>query len=565
MSPATLRAHQIKFTSSRHTALEQTRQRMTQLLYFFGFLAAILILRLFDLTVLQSNHGRVRSAVVNHPYRADIVDRNNTVLATSLRVRSVGVRSELILNKKAAIAQLKIILPDVNPRKIDRAFAGRGDEFVWIKRAMTPRQAAEVLKIGEPGLQFRDEFTRVYPNGGLAAHAIGGTDTDGMGISGLEKFMDARMRGPAASQPVMLSLDTRVQFALEDELAKAVEKSGAIGGFGIVMDVNSGEVQAMAAVPTFNPNDPGTAAGVTRYNSVTKGLYELGSTFKAFAIAQGLDQGTTTPGEIHNTSRPLHIAGFTIKDFHAKNRPLTTTETFIYSSNIGTALIEDEYGPVAQRAFLDKLGLLSAPGLEVAEVAKPLIPKVWGRLAGMTVAYGHGMAVTPLHLAQGMSAMINGGYAIHPTLLSHKGLPAKARTRVISETTSDHMRALLRLTVTQGTGNYANVPGYRVGGKTGTAEKPKNGGYATSAKISTFAGVFPMDAPRYIVIASIDEPRTGGGTTGGIVAAPVVANLILRTAPVLGVARDPSKDVNVEAYIPFIAHPRAIKIKAVVR
>jgi cell division protein FtsI (penicillin-binding protein 3) len=561
MSPATLRAMQIKFTASRYTAQELTRHRMRWLVFWFAIVAVVLMLKLFNLAILERINPNAQRPIINHPYRADIVDRNNIIIATSLPVRSLGVRPELILNKAAAIIQLKKLLPDVNPRKIERAFSGRPQEFQWIKRAITPRQAAEVLKLGEPGLQFRNEYTRVYPNGSLAAHAIGGTDTDGIGIAGLEKFMDARMRGEAASQPVQLTLDTRVQFALEDELAKAVTKTEAVGGFGIVMDVNTGEVLAMAAVPTFNPNDPSNSSPLTRYNSVTKGLYELGSTFKAFAIAQGLDQGTTTPGEYHDASHPLHVANFYIKDLHPKNRPLTTTETFIYSSNIGTALIEDEYGPERQRAFLDKLGLLSAPGLEVTEVSRPLIPKIWGRLAGMTVAYGHGLAVTPLHLAQGMSAMINGGFAVRPTLVKVPENIRQNRVRVISEQTSDQMRALFRLTVTQGTGNHANIPGYRIGGKTGTADKPKNGGYGSNSKISTFAGVFPMDAPRYIVIASLDEPRGGKGATGGLVSAPIVANLILRSAPVLGVTRDPSKDVDVSSYMPFIANPKKEKAK----
>ncbi len=560
MSPATLRAQQIQFTSSRHTALQLTRSRMNMLLLIFMCIAAALMVRLFDLSVLQGKHGQARIVVVNHPYRADIVDRNNAVLATSLKVHSLGVRPELILDKPAVLKELMQILPEASPAKIERALNGEADEFQWIKRALTPRQTADILALGEPGLQFRDEYTRVYPNGGLAAHALGGTDTDGKGISGIEEFLDSRMRGASAAEPVKLAIDSRTQFALEDELAKAVEKSAAIGGFGIVMDVNTGEVRAMANVPTFNPNESGAAAGDARYDKVSKGVYELGSTFKAFAIAQGLDIGTTTPGEFHNAAAPLHIAGFTIKDFHPKNRALTTTETFIYSSNIGTALIEDEYGPEKQRAFLDKLGMLRTPRLEVSAAAHPIVPKIWGRLAGMTVAYGHGIAVTPVHLAQGMAAMINGGYAVDATLLAQPAGATKNRIRVISQQTSDQMRALFRLTVTQGTGDHANVPGYRVGGKTGTAEKPKNGRYATSSKISTFAGVFPMDAPRYIVIASLDEPRGAAGSTGGLVSAPIVANVILRSAPSLGIARDPSRDVDVSAYMPFITHPKAAKV-----
>jgi cell division protein FtsI (penicillin-binding protein 3) len=557
VSPAVLRTLRIQLTGHRHSALEIARQRLILVMLLFCAGAGTLILRLVDLSVLQARPAEKTAFVASHPYRADVTDRNGVVLATSLPVKSLGVKPGMIVDRVRVARELVRIVPELNLRAVEQTLNGPPKRFQWLRRKLTPHQVLDINAIGEPGLQFRDEYKRIYPNGLMAAHLIGGTDVDGNGIAGIEKFLEPQLRGAGADVPVKLTLDSRVQFALEDELLKGIAENRAIGGFGLVMDANTGAIIAMANMPTFNPNDPNATAPEARFNAVTKGVYELGSTFKIFAVAQGLDQGTTTLGKRYDAGHAIHIAGFTIKDFHSKNRPLTTTETFIYSSNIGTALIADEFGGERQKAFLGRLGFLEAPALEIPEVARPLYPHPWGRLATMTVGYGHGMAVTPLHLAQGMAAMINGGFKVQPTVLSDVAARHKQGARVISAETSEHMRALFRLTVTQGTGNRADVEGYRVGGKTGTAEKPKAGGYAKKSNISTFAGAFPMDAPRYIVIASLDEPKGIG--TGGLVSAPMVANLILRAAPALGVGRDTAKDVDVSAYMPFIANPRKPK------
>jgi cell division protein FtsI (penicillin-binding protein 3) len=558
MSPAVLRTLRIQLTGHRHVALETGRQRLILLMMLFSAGALFLVLRLADLTILQARDG-TSGRVVSQPYRADITDRNGVVMATSLKVQSLGVKPGMITDRKKVARELVKIIPELNLAAVEKSLNSAPKKFHWIKRKLTPRQVLQVNAIGEPGLQFREEYMRIYPNGMMGAHVIGGTDVDGKGIAGLEKFLEDDLRNASTVNTVKLTLDSRVQYALEDELNKAMAKSNAIGGFGLVMDANSGAIVAMASLPTFNPNDPNTTPMQNRFNAVTKGTYELGSTFKPLAIAQGLEEGTTTIGERYDATRSLRVAGFSISDFHAKKRWLTTTETFIYSSNIGTALIADEYGAAKQRVFLEKLGFLAAPSLEVPEVGRPQLPAQWGRLASMTVAYGHGMAVTPLNLGQGLAAIVNGGHKIQPTLLQSTAdrQAATPGERVIRQETSDHIRALMRLTVTQGTGNHADLDGYRVGGKTGTAEKPKAGRYDSRANIATFAGAFPMDAPRYVVIASLDEPR--GAHTGGLVAAPIVANLILRSAPALGVTRDTAKDVDVTAYMPYIANPRKPK------
>jgi cell division protein FtsI (penicillin-binding protein 3) len=305
----------------------------------------------------------------------------------------------------------------------------------------------------------------------------------------------------------------------------------------------------MASQPSYNPG-AGHAVG---FNQVTKGVYELGSIFKSFAVAQGLELGVTSEGERHDATKPMRVAGFSISDYHAQNRMMTTTDVFIHSSNIGTARIIDEVGPERQREFLGKLGLLEAPVIELPETSRPLLPKIWGRLASMTVAYGHGIAATPLQMAGGLAALVNGGYRITPHLVDDRSR-ILSRDQVLSKATSDRMRKLLRLAVKQGTGGASDVEGYRVGGKTGTADKVSGRGYASNARISTFAAVFPMDAPRYVVMVSIDEPRKGA-VTGGGTAAPLVRNIILRAAPALGVARS-DEDLPVDDLMQFVAKPK---------
>jgi cell division protein FtsI (penicillin-binding protein 3) len=563
MSPAVLRQLRISLAGQRSQALGVGRDRLSYFMMGFLVLSAVLTGRLAELALLHSDAQTSTAALsTRRPLRLDITDRNGVVMATSLKVYSFAVNPRMITNARPLAEKISKILPMLNEAKIYRDLT-RSNKFVWIKRKITPRQVTLLNALGEPGLQFITEYERVYPNGFMAAHALGYTNVDGEGIAGVENFFDENLarHGTAATPALVLTIDSRVQHALEDEIRSGMEKFSAIGGFGVVMDVNSGAVVAMASQPGFDPNVPNLGDPLARFSHVTKGVYELGSTFKAFAVAQSLDMGTTTPGKRFDCTAPLKIAGYKIDDFHAKRGWMTTTDVFIHSSNIGTARMIDEVGGTNQRAFLDKLGMLQAPSIEVPEVGKPILPEPWGRLATMTVAYGHGMAVTPLQLASGMSALVNGGYKISPHLVAQAGETAP-RVRVISQATSDQMRALFRLAVVHGTGGYSDVEGYRVGGKTGTAEKPVAGGYSRSARISTFAAAFPMDAPRYVIIMSLDEPKgiaaTGGYATAGMVAAPLVHNLILRAAPVLGVAKSDA-DVDYSAFMPYIAHPKKKK------
>jgi cell division protein FtsI (penicillin-binding protein 3) len=560
MSPAVLRQLRIQLSGQRHQAMEVARNRLVLLTLLCVLAFAVLLLRMVDLAVLQyepRSRSELAAIAAPKPARADLVDRSGAVLATSLKVHSLAVDPRLVQLPGPLAAEIVRIVPSLNQAWVERQLSAKG-KFRWIKRKLTPRQMQQLNALGEPALKFEQEYERFYPNGRLAAHVLGYTDPDGRGLVGIENFLNERLADPeATATPMALSIDGRVQHALHDELAQQISKHSAVGGFGVVMDVHTGEIRALVSMPDFNPNTPRSDVLKAQFNMVTRGRYELGSTFKAFTVAQALEEGTTTLGEPFDATRGLRVAGFTINDFKPKKRWLTTTEVFIYSSNIGTARMADEFGPQRQRAFLDKLGFTRPPSVELAEVFEPQLPNPWGRLAMMTVAYGHGMAVTPLNLAQGLSALVNGGYLVRPTLL--KDAPNRAAPeRVISQETSDTMRVLMRLAVREGTGGFADAEGYRVGGKTGTSEKVVGGAYAKRALLSSFAAVFPMDAPRYVVIVGLDEPKgtadTGGYATGGQVAAPVVGRFIQRAGPLLGVAPDPTRDIDPGLALATIRH-----------
>jgi cell division protein FtsI (penicillin-binding protein 3) len=373
----------------------------------------------------------------------------------------------------------------------------------------------------------------------------------------MEKAFDKQLGDEVGrATPMVLSIDVRVQQALEHELRALYIDQSAKGAAGVVLDVNTGEIVAMTSLPDFNPNAPGQSSDDSRYNKVTYGGYELGSTFKALTIASALNAGTIkTMAQKYDATAPIYMAGFRIRDDHAKNRWLNVPEIFIHSSNIGTARIAMEAGRDTQRAMLEQLGFFKQIDVELPERARPQYPALnnWGDLATMTIAYGHGITVSPLHLANAYATLVNGGLYRKPTLLKVDPARPPEGRRVFTEATSDTMRALLRLVVTNGTGRKANAPGYRVGGKTGTAEKIENGRYVRGANVSTFAAAFPMDAPRYVVVAMIDDPRgskaTFGFKTAGMVVAPAITRIVERIGPVLGVQPDASRDLDVTAML----------------
>lgn len=555
----------------RVTARAQARQRLAFLVMLFPVLALVILVRLIDLAVVQGMATSQSAPITAAPPRGDIVDRNGVELARTFEAYAITVIPRRLTSDPEVLAtKLAEILPERSREEI-LADLTSSKGLRYLARRVLPGQARRINDLGEPAIELAREAERLYPNINLAAQALGYTNDAGHGLIGVEKAFDARLADPVQrAQPLTLALDVRVQQAMQHELAALVTDQNAKGAAGVVMDVNTGEVLAMVSLPDFNPNVPGQRADGqkyttenddgSRFNRVTLGGYELGSTFKAFTIATALETGTLTNlQKQYDATRPLEVAGFRIRDDHAKNRWLTVPEIFIYSSNIGTARMAVEVGRDRQRAFLDKLGFLKPVEVELKEKARPQYPAMsnWGQLATMTISYGHGLTVSPLHLAAGYATLVNGGIYRPPTLLKANPAAVPQGRRVFSERTSTEMRRLLRLVVTNGTGRKADVPGYRVGGKTGTAEKIENGRYVRGQNVVNFAAVFPVDAPRYVVIAMIDDPRgskaTYGFRTAGMVVAPAIHNIIRRIAPPLGVVPDPNRDVDLTGLMPATA------------
>jgi cell division protein FtsI (penicillin-binding protein 3) len=529
-----------------HDSGKVNRLRLLTVVTMFALGFLVISCRLVDVSLLGQIDDTAGQSALNSEAtfkRGDIVDRNGVLLAVNLATASVYANPKIILDAKSAASKLAKVLPDLNYKQLMKELSSR-KSFVWIKRNLTPKEQYAVNSLGIPGVSFERGEKRVYPHGNLLAHVLGYVGLDGKGLSGIEKQFDKRLAIDKTTkntqEPLQLSLDLRVQSILHEELSKAKEEFKAIGATGVVMDATSGEVLAMVSLPDFDPHNPGGASVEQRFNRSTLGVYEMGSTFKTFTMAMALDAEKIRLSDSFDVNAPIHAARFRITDYHAKGGWLSVPEIFMYSSNIGTAKIAMEVGGKVQRDFLKKLGLLSPLEIELPEKAPPMYPAEsrWSDISTMTISYGHGIAVTPLHMTKAISALVNGGM-LHPVTLLKKiddtEIPA---AQVVSDKTSDNIRRLLRLVVEHGTGNKAAVPGYVVGGKTGTAEKNSRGGYSQHAKLSSFIAAFPINNPRFVILAVLDEPKgtkaTGGYATGGMVAAPVVASVVSRMGPLYG-------------------------------
>ena len=495
-------------------------------------------------------------AAVETAARPDLVDRNGETLATDIKTASLYAEPKRIIDADEALELLSSVLPDLDQEQTYRKLKS-GLGFVWLKRQLTPKQQGQIMALGLPGVGFRTEKQRFYPGGANASHIVGLVDVDNRGIAGMEKYVDQnglsdlREAGLAIEKdlaPVKLSIDSRVQHVLHDELSQAMARYRAIGAGAVVLNVHTGEVVAMASLPDYDPNNPYNAMEKERLNRMSAGVYEMGSTFKAFTTAMALDSGKVTMNSKFDARRPIQIARFTINDFHGKKRILSVPEVFIYSSNIGSAKEADVVGIEGHREFLHRMGLLSKMETELPEVAKPTEPKVWKKLNSITISFGHGVSTTPLQTAAAAAALMNGGMLIPPTFLPRGKAEAEAlAVRAVKPETSDLMRYLFRLNVEKGSGKRAEVPGYIVGGKTGTAEKVVRGRYSTDKRFNAFLGAFPMTKPEYVVLVVLDEPKAEagkGGTTAGSNAAPTVSAIVRRTAVFLGVKPDFGPDAG---------------------
>ncbi|MDQ0996428.1 cell division protein FtsI (penicillin-binding protein 3) [Phyllobacterium ifriqiyense] len=485
--------------------------------------------------------------------RPDILDRNGEVLATDIKTNSLYAEPKKIIDPDEAIELLSTVLPDLNFEQTYSRLKSKAG-FAWLKRGLTPQQKSQIMALGIPGIGFRTEKARFYPGGPTASHILGLVNIDNQGIAGMEKYIDehglsdlrdAGLADSRSLEPVRLSIDLRVQHVVRDVVVQAMQKYSAIAAGAVVLNVKTGEVLAMASAPDFDPNNPYNALEKDRLNRMSAGAFEMGSTIKSFTTAMALDSGKVNLQSTFDARRPITIGRQTIRDFHGKGRVLTLPEVFIYSSNIGSAKEADVVGIDGHREFLHRMGLLDRMVTELPEVARPMEPKVWKKVHSITIAFGHGMATTPLQTAVGAAALMNGGRLMPPTFLPRTMEEAnKVAKQVVSEKTSEDMRYLYRLNAEKGSGgsgNRATVPGYRVGGKTGTAEKVVNGRYSKDVRFNAFVAAFPIDKPEYVVLTIVDEPKAEAGkigATAGFNAAPMVQEIIRRSASFLGVQPD---------------------------
>ncbi len=566
---ATLAAHvsrAIVHDEEQPHQLGLTYHRLMLVLLVFAGVTALIVLRLAFLQVFTDRVGGAQVGNPLIPPRADITDRNGIPLARTIDAWSIGVHPRRVIGDRAELAtKLNALMPQRSVADY-RAMLSADSNYLYLARRAVPELVAAVNALGEPGFVFNREPERLYPQTALAGHIMGWTDFDGRGVAGIERMLEERLTDPnRRGEPLALAIDSRVQSTMESELGAAVTALNAEGGTGIMLDVRTGEIVAMASAPTFNPNAAGRSSPDALYNRATMGVYELGSTFKPITVAAALEAGViTSPAQRWDASAPIAIGRFRISDgSHALNRPLTVPELLAHSSNIASARIADAMGAERMQAAFRALGFHERVEIELHERSRTLFPRPdqWGRSTTLTTGYGHSIAITPLHLANAYATLVNGGIFRPTTLLRVDPNRIPAGRRVYSARTSYQIRQMLRLIVTNGTGRMASAPGLRVGGKTGTAEKVTTaGGYSRSVNVSTFAAAFPMDEPRYVVVVMLDAPRgntqTHFLTTAAWTAAPVVRNVIARTGPLLGIRPDEARDIDTSDLLPLLANSR---------
>jgi cell division protein FtsI (penicillin-binding protein 3) len=569
----------------RRAAMAKTRRRVRFAAAGFALLFVAVMLKLADATIIQplQPHRQERpiAQLLQAPKtpddvrmmarRATITDRNGEILAISLPTAALYANPRELIDAEDAAHKLKMILPKLDEAEARTRLAESGKQFVYLARQLSPREQLLVNSLGLPGVYFENTERRRYPMGRAAAQVLGGVDVDGHGVAGVERFFDQRLRDDAT--PLRLSLDVRVQSVVRDELSNAMADFQAIGACGIVMDVRTGEVLAMVSLPDYDANTVGNAAPDERFNRAVTGMYEPGSTFKLQTAAMALDYGIAHIWDEFDASRPIQIGRFTITDFEGKHRWLYLPEVLAYSSNLGAAHIAQSVGAERQRAWLRAMGMFNRIGIELPEAGLPIIPPAsnWKEAATLTVGFGHGIAVSPLHVVRGTAVLANGGVMLQPTLIAKtvqgatpdlptnptQSLPPPGGERIMQLSTSDTVRKLMRLVVTDGYGKTAEVAGYYVGGKTGTAEKVGAHGYKKHANVAAFMSVFPMNQPRYAVYMMLDEPHanasTHGYATAGWVAAPAAGRVIARIGPMLGLLPDitDAEAIKQALYIPL--------------
>lgn len=555
----------VELVNTRQRSLFTARFRVLWVVALFALIAIVALMRIAYIGVVQPGPARTSMAEALLPPRGEITDRNGVPLARAFPAYALWYNptalgdggAPLVKTPAEVAAQLVQIFPDMDAKWLAQRLAS--GKAGYLRRRVLPEEANRVQGIGELALEVPREADRHYPQGTMAAHVLGYVGADGHGRVGMEAVLDKQLLDPAQrGKPAMLSIDSRVQGALEDELRRGMLAVDAVGAAGLVLDVDTGEVMALASLPEFDPNKIDAAGEKNMFNRVTNQVYELGSTFKPLTVAAAIDAGVVSDlSRRYQSARPLEMGGFRIRDSHVMGPTLNVPEALIHSSNIVTAQVADELGGKALQRYMTDLGMHERPYIELPARGFPIWHKGdWPRLRTMTVSYGHGIAVTPLHLASAYATMVNGGIWRPATL--HKvepGHAAKGR-RVFKASTSARMNQLMRMIAVYGTGKSADAPGFRVGGKTGSAEKPGVGGYRRSSLVSTFAAAFPMDRPRYVVIAMLDEPKGTAASsyqrTAAWNAAPIVGRLVPRIGPLLGVMPDENHDIDLTDLAPLV-------------
>ena len=527
----------------------QNRIRLMGLFFASVFLAITVQLVRISIIAPMNEEAKIIAEAAEHIPRPDIVDRNGIVLATDIAVASLYADPRKIIDIDEAVELITATVPDIDSKVLLAKFKTPGKAFVWLKRQVSPEERDAVYNLGIPGVGYVNERKRVYPQGRLSAHTVGYVDVDSKGIAGIERYLDdagalftASLTDPgkAAAAPAELAMDIRVQHAMTDEISKAVIKFKAIAGGGIILDIETGEVISLVSLPDFDPNAEAKKIGKDQQNRMLSGVYELGSVIKAVTFAMAFDTGTVNMNSKYDARFPLVIGSARISDFHAQRRVLTVPEIFTFSSNIGTAKMALDVGVEKHQEFLAKVGLFDKLLTEVPETARPLLPKKWGKLVSATAAFGHGFAVQPLQGLSVVAGLLNDGNMVPPTFMRRSKEEADVLAKnIVKASTADALRTLFRLNATDGTASKADVIGYRVGGKTGTAEKVINKRYSKNHSLTSFIGAFPMEKPRYAILIMLDEPKalpeTYGFATSGWNAVPTASKIIERIAPLLNV------------------------------
>ena len=564
---AAISTGRVQLANIRQKSLATAKVRVLVVVLMFVLATTACLFRIVQLGLFERAPRTASLADALLPPRGEIVDRNGVPLARAFPAYALWFNpkvfgekggSPLVKTPEEVADALMQIFPDADRADLLRRL--KSDRPSYLRPRVLPEEANRIHALGEPALEFPRENQRYYPQGSLAAHVLGYVDTEGLGHVGMEQVLDKQLQDPALrGSPAVLSIDMRVQGALEDELNRGMLESNAKGAAGVILDVDTGEVVALASLPSFNPNRSDKAINDLVFNKVTNQVYELGSTFKPLSVAAAIDAGVVTDmSRRYPSGAPLQIGGFSIRDSHSFGASLNVPEALIHSSNIVTAQVADQLGGPALRKTMMHLGMNERPVIELPARGFPLWPKGdWARITTMTVSYGHGIAVTPLHLASAYSTMVNGGIWRPTTLLKVAPGQAVEGRRVFKASTSARMRQLLRMIVVDGTGKNANAPGFRVGGKTGSAEKPGVRGYNRTSLVATFAAAFPMDRPRYVIITMLDEPQgtvaTSYQRTAAFNTAPIVGRVVPRIGPLLGIIPDETRDVDISDLSPLVA------------